>query len=124
MMNTNENGSKRVLILVHPAANAGGSSRPAKSFQSDDDAIDYALEGDAILYVFEDSTVYPMTMGARSGADWGRSMAESYLYSGLELKKSEIIDMCYHEDAEGSKAFVDSLVDYVISCRAEQEAQL
>jgi len=123
-MDTNENGSKLVLILVHPVANAGGFSRPAKSFQKNQDAIDYALEGDSILYVFEDSTVYPMTMGAKSGADWGRSMAESYIYSGLELEKSEIIDMCYHEDAEGSKAFVDSLVDYVISCRSEQEAQL
>lgn len=122
MMEINESGSKRVLILVQPRANAGGYSRPAKSFQQDQDAIDYALEGDAILHVFEDSTVYPMIMGARSGADWGRSMAEIYLYSGLDLEKSEITNMCFHEDVEASKAFIDSLVDYVISCRCEQEA--
>jgi hypothetical protein len=124
MMDTNENGSKRVLILVHPVTNAGGYSRPAKSFQGDQAALDYALEGDAILYVFEDSTVYPMIRGARSGAALGSSIAESYLYSGMDMDKSEILEMCYDEDAEAAKAFVNSLVDYVIECRAEREAEL
>ena len=119
-MDTNENGSKRVLILVRPTPSAGGYSRPAKSFLSDQSALDYALEGDALLYVFEDSTVYPMVRGARSGADWGSSIAESYLYSGVELEKSDILDMCFHEDKEASIGFVNALVDYVIECRAEK----
>ncbi len=104
MMDTNENGSKRLLILVHPVTNVGGYSRPAKSFQDDQAALDYALEGDALLYVFEDLTVYPMTRGARSGSDWGSSIADSYLYSGLDLEKPEILEMCYHEDTEAAKA--------------------
>ncbi|ANP63867.1 MULTISPECIES: hypothetical protein [Vibrio] len=123
-MDINENGSKRVLILVNPTPSAGGHTRPAKSFLSEQSALDYALEGDALLYVFEDSTVYPMVRGARSGAGWGRSMAESFLYSGLELEKGEVIDMCFHEDKQTSIGFVNVLVDYVIECRKEQEAGL
>lgn len=124
MMETNENGSKRVLILVHPASSADGCSRPAKSSQTEQGALDYALEGDALLYVFEDSTVYPMTRGATSGAGWGKSMAEFYLHSGLELEKQEIMDMCFHDDSEAALAFIDSLVDCVIDCCAEKEPEL
>ncbi len=123
-METNENGNKRVLILVYRAANAGGYSRSAKSFQTEQGTLDYALEGDALLNVFEGLIVYRMTRGARSGLDWSSSIAESYLYYGAELEKSESIDMCVHEDKEGSKAFINSLVDYGIGCRAEQETEL
>ncbi len=124
MMETNENGSKRLLILVHPTINSEDSSRPAKSFQTNEDAMEYALEGDALLYLFEDKTVYPMVRGARSGARWGSSMAEAYLYSDLQMTKEDIINMCSHEDTEASDAFLESLVDYVINCRSEQEAGL
>ncbi|HHX8322788.1 TPA: hypothetical protein ACVOYR_001475 [Vibrio alginolyticus] len=124
MKNTNENGSKRVLILVHPTANVSGYLRPAKSFQTDQDALDYALEGDAFIYVFEDGTTYPTTMGPKSGVDWGSCIAEAYLYSDLVPEKSDILDMCFHEDKEASIAFVNSLVDYVIECRTEKEAGL
>ncbi|WP_417883680.1 hypothetical protein [Vibrio rumoiensis] len=114
MMFTNENGSQRTLILVHPKSNHGGSKRPSKSFKEDQAALDYALEGDEMLYIFEDGSVYLMVRGARSGADWGASIAESFLHSGLELNKSEVLGMCFNEDAEASKAFIGELVDYVI----------
>ncbi|HCG7109449.1 TPA: hypothetical protein NJ338_003254 [Vibrio parahaemolyticus] len=123
-MDTNENGSKRVLILVHPTPSAGGYSRPAKSFLSDQSALDYALEGDALLYVFENGTTYLTTMEPQSGVDWGSSVAESYLYSGVEPEKSDILDMCFHEDKEARIGFVNVLVDYVIECRAEKVAGL
>ncbi len=123
MMETNENGSKRVLIVVHPAVNSEDSSRPTKWFVNEKSAIDYALEDDAFIYLFEDGTAYPITMGAKSGAAWGHSMAKAYLYSDLAMKKEGIIHMCNLDDTEASKAFLESLVDYVINCRSEQEAQ-
>ncbi|MDW2170128.1 hypothetical protein R7Z48_11885 [Vibrio sp. 1567] len=123
-MDTNENGSKRVLILVYPTPSDGGYSRPAKSFLSDQSALDYALEGDALLYVFEDGTTYPTTMGPKSGVDWGSSVAEAYLYSDWVPEKSDILDMCFHEDKEACIGFVNALVDYVIECRAEKVAGL
>lgn len=123
MMFTNENGSQRTLILIYPKANSNGSKRPSKSFKEDQAALDYALEGDDMLYIFEDGSVYPMVRGARSGADWGASIAESFLYSGLELNKSEVLDMCFNEDAEASKAFISELVDYVIECHEQAEGE-
>ncbi|MBT0094263.1 hypothetical protein [Vibrio alginolyticus] len=124
MMDTHENGSKRVLILVYPTPSAGGYSRPAKSFLSDQSALDYALEGDALLYVFENGTTYLTTMESQSGVDWGSCIAKAYLYSDLVPEKSDILDMCFHEDKEASIGFVNVLVDYVIECRKEQEAGL
>lgn len=120
MMDINDNGSKRVLILVHPVTNANGPGRPAKSFHTDQEALDYALEGDTILYMFADLSVYPVIRGAYSGEEWGRSIAESFLYSGLSLSPSEVLDMCFHEDSEASKAFIHSLVDYVIDCHTDR----
>jgi hypothetical protein len=44
MMETNENGNTRVLTLVHPAANVDGHSRPAKSLQTEQGALDCAID--------------------------------------------------------------------------------
>ncbi|MFV0574822.1 MAG: hypothetical protein ACK5NC_05325 [Vibrio sp.] len=123
-MNINENGSPRQLIIVHPKANRDGSKRPSKSFKEDQAALDYALEGDDMLYIFEDGMVYPMARGPKSGASWGQFVAEGYLYSGLELNKDELLKMCFHEDTEASKAFIEVLVDCFIEYRTEVEASL
>lgn len=101
-----------------------GSARPAKTFQDELIAMDYAENGDELLEVFEDGSIYRSTRGADSGAEWGINIAESYLYSGLPMDKQNIMDMCFHEDTEAAKAFVDSLVDYVIECHEEREGEL
>ncbi|PWI32152.1 hypothetical protein DI392_17480 [Vibrio albus] len=124
MMDVNENNSKRTVIVVHPAEQPDSTRRPAQAFSNTQDALDYAHEGDDLLAVYEDGTVYSSFRGVDHGASWGESIAESFLYSGLELDKPKILDMCFHEDVEASKAFVGVLVDYVIECHAEREAEL
>lgn len=121
---SHENGSKLVMIIVAPIRQWDGSARPAKTFQDALTAMDYAQNGDELLEVFEDGSIYRSTRGADSGAEWGADIADGYLYSGLPMDKQGIIDMCFHEDTEAAKAFVNSLVDYVIECHAEREAEL
>lgn len=121
----NESWSKLVSILVQPAANnAIDKLRPTKSFQTEKAAFEYALEGDAFIYVFENGTTYLTTMKAQYGVDWGSCISKAYLYSDLVPEKSDILDMCFHEDKQTSTGFVNVLVDYVIECRKEQEAGL
>ncbi|CAM3208633.1 hypothetical protein [Vibrio diazotrophicus] len=119
-----ENGSKLMMTIVAPSRQLDDSARPAKTFQDELLAMDYAQNGDELLEVFEDGSIYRSTRGADSGAEWGINIAESYLYSGLPMDKQNIMDMCFHEDTEAAKAFVDSLVDYVIECHEEREGEL
>lgn len=121
---SHENGSKLVMIIVAPIRQWDGSARPAKTFQDALTAMDYTQNGDELLEVFEDGSIYRSTRGADSGAEWGLDIAESYLYSGLPMDKQNIMDMCFHEDTEAAKAFVDSLVDYVMECHEEREGEL
>ncbi|ENQ8180087.1 hypothetical protein BS623_20145 [Vibrio parahaemolyticus] len=124
MMDTNENDSKRVFILVHPAVGAGGYIRQANSLIRWQGTLDYVLKGDALLYTIEGSSMYSVIRWSRLGAELGNSKAESYLYSGLELQKPEILDMYFHEGAEATRALISSLTDYVVECHVEEEVSL
>ncbi|APC86875.1 hypothetical protein V3H41_17820 [Vibrio parahaemolyticus] len=123
-MDTNENGSKLTTIIVAPIKQWGGSARPTQTFQDEKSAMEYAQEGDKLLGVFEDGSIYCSIRGTDKGAEWGSDIAEGFLYSGLPLDKQGVLDMCFHEDTKAAKAFVNSLVDYVIECHAEKEAVL
>lgn len=117
-MDTNENGSKLTTIIVTPIKQWGGSARPTLTFQDEKSAMEYAQKGDKLLGVFEDGSIYCSIRGTDS------DIAEGFLYSGLQLDKQGVLDMCFHEYTKAAKAFVNSLVDYVIECHAEREAVL
>lgn len=121
-MKATGSSNKRILILVIPTGQPFSPARPSKTFTDDKLAMSYAKHGDQLLELFEDGTTHRFTRGADCGAEWGASIAEAYLYSNLPMLRTKILDMCFNEDIEASKAFVSALVDYVIDCQAELEA--
>lgn len=112
MMRTNQNGSplSRILVLSKTFAT------PVRVFagHEDDKALEYANEGDSVLYLYADGGRYPTVRGAKSGTKLGSDIAESMLCNDICPDKNSVLEMCFHEDRELAKGFISKLVDYVL----------
>jgi hypothetical protein len=112
MMRINQNGSplNRILVLSNTL------EIPIRVFAGHEDAeaLEYANEGDSILYMYSDGGRCSTVRGAKSGTKLGSDIADSMLCTDVIPDKRDLLEMCFHEDKELAKGFISKLVGYVL----------